>query len=111
MSTFVRDLQESITAHLLHPRKGVTHELEQFFRHNFQHLPVQLEEARILAHHIHHIAGHHGLVFLASDGLGQLKQVSQKLDEKFALFGLVQRTANRPCRPANRVEVLPDERA
>ena len=47
-------------------KKLTVHKLEQFVDYGAQELPMRLEEAGVLTHHVHYVRGHNGLVVFTS---------------------------------------------
>lgn len=53
----------------------LVHELKQLVDHRLEELPVGLQEPGVLSNNIHDIAGHDGLVILATLHLGKSQKI------------------------------------
>lgn len=91
----MRNLDESITSHILYSLVGLVRKLKQFVDYSLKKLPVRLEETRVLADNVHNIGRtatdrgqsvkaksakternlHYCLVVLASLHFGQTQQI------------------------------------
>ena len=61
----LRNLDEGVARHVLHPLVGLVHELEQFVHDCLQEAPMGAEEAWVLSHNVHDVGGDDGLVVFA----------------------------------------------
>lgn len=67
MSTaFLRDLNESVTGHVLYTFMGLVHELEEFVDDSFQEFPMRLKESRVLTDDVHNVRGDDSFVILST---------------------------------------------
>jgi hypothetical protein len=74
-STFLGDLDESITGHVLDTLVGLVHEFEELVDNRLQEFPVCLEESRILADNVHDIGSNNCFVVLSAFYLAESKQI------------------------------------
>ena len=86
---------------------GLVHELEELVDDRLEKLPVGLEEARVLADDVHDVAGHHGLVILASFHLRQAEQLLDDGDEESLLGVLGHGTGDGSDGPTEGVAIDP----
>jgi len=87
-ATFLRNLDKSVTSHVLHALMSLVHKLEEFVHNRLEEFPMSLEESGVLADDVHDIGRNDGLVILASLHLGQPKEILDDSNQE-SLFGLL----------------------
>mmetsp|Transcript_76595 Transcript_76595/g.155496 ORF Transcript_76595/g.155496 Transcript_76595/m.155496 type:complete len:494 (+) Transcript_76595:1160-2641(+) len=102
--TFLTDPEEGVYRHLLHPREGLVHKLEEFEDHRLEELPMGFQESRILTNHIHDVAGHSRLIFLAFFQIAEFQQISDHRNHELLLFRLLHGAADRTNGPTQVVQ-------
>mmetsp|Transcript_23028 Transcript_23028/g.68544 ORF Transcript_23028/g.68544 Transcript_23028/m.68544 type:complete len:597 (-) Transcript_23028:505-2295(-) len=98
------DLEEGVDGHLLDPGEGLVHKFEELEDDCLQKLPVRSQEAWVLAHDIHDVAGHHSLVLLAALHLTEAQQVLDDGHQESLLIDLLHRAADGADGPAEAVQ-------
>lgn len=74
-STFLGDLDESVTGHVLDTLVGLVHEFEELVDNSLQEFPMCLEESRVLSDDVHDIGSNDGFVVLSAFDLAEPEQI------------------------------------
>ena len=91
-ATFLGDLGECVTRHVLHTFVRLVHKLKVLVYDSLEELPVRLEEAGVLTDDVHDVRCHDRLVVLAPLHLTQAEQILDDGHEESLLCLLVHRS-------------------
>ncbi len=103
----MRDLDESVTGHVLDALVCLVHELKELCDNRLEETPMSAQEAGVLAYDVHNVTRDNRLVVLAPFVLAEAQEVANHDDEEGALVVLLHSTRDTADGPTEGVQVGP----
>lgn len=105
-STFLGDLDESITGHVLDTLVGLVHKFEELVDNSLQEFPMCLEESGVLSDDVHDIGSNDGFVVLSAFDLTKPEQILDDGHQKAFLGFFVWENSQKGQKALGMIESL-----